>query len=73
MCSSDLSESAGRVIAAVRPGGEDEMRALCSAAQVPVADLGQTGGDTLTVSGHFAIPLAELAAVHRGPLPALFD
>jgi hypothetical protein len=39
---------------------------------VPAADLGRTGGDTLTVSGLFRIPLAELAGVHRGPLPALF-
>jgi phosphoribosylformylglycinamidine synthase len=61
------------VSAAAAAGGEDEVRALCAAAQVPVSDLGRTGGDSLTVSGQFAIPLAELAAVHRGPLPALFS
>ena len=31
-----------------------------------------TGGDSLTVDGCFAIPLAELAAVHARTLPALF-
>jgi len=29
--------------------------------------------DALTVSGLFRIPLAELAAVHRDPLPSLFS
>jgi hypothetical protein len=30
------------------------------------------GGDRLEVHGCFAIPLAELAAVHARALPALF-
>jgi phosphoribosylformylglycinamidine (FGAM) synthase-like enzyme len=68
-----FSESAGRVAVAAQPGAEDKVRALCAEHQVPVAELGRTGGDTLTVSGQFRIPLAELAAVHRGPLPSLFS
>jgi hypothetical protein len=31
-----------------------------------------TGGRALAVSGVLEVPLAELAAVHRGALPALF-
>ena len=68
-----FSESAARVVVAVRPGAEDRVRGLCADHQVPAADLGRTGGDALTVSGLFRIPLAELAAAHRGPLPSLFS
>jgi hypothetical protein len=39
---------------------------------VPATAIGSTGGDSLTVDGCFAIPLAELAAVHTRTLPALF-
>jgi hypothetical protein len=39
---------------------------------VPAAAIGSTGGDSLTVDGCFAVPLAELGAVHAGTLPALF-
>ena len=68
-----FSESAARAVVAVRPGAEDRVRGLCAEHQVPAADLGRTGGDALTVSGLFRIPLAELAAAHRGPLPSLFS
>jgi phosphoribosylformylglycinamidine synthase subunit PurL len=68
-----FSESAARVVVAVRQGAEDRVRGLCAEHQVPAADLGRTGGDALTVSGLFRIPLAELAAAHRGPLPSLFS
>jgi hypothetical protein len=40
---------------------------------VPATVLGVTGGASLEVAGSFAIPLPELAAAHRGTLPALFD
>jgi hypothetical protein len=39
---------------------------------VPAFVIGSTGGDSLQVGGQFEIPLPELAAVHSGPLPALF-
>jgi hypothetical protein len=39
---------------------------------VPGQAIGTVGGDRLVVDGCFAIPLAELAAVHGRPLPALF-
>jgi phosphoribosylformylglycinamidine synthase II len=68
-----FSESAGRMVVALRPGAGDGMRALCAGHQVPVTELGLTGGDALTVSGLLEIPLTELAAAHRGPLPSLFS
>jgi hypothetical protein len=43
-----------------------------------VAELGVAGGDSLVVQGsaglgRFDIPVDELAAAHRGTLPALFS
>ena len=67
-----FGESAARAVVAVVPGAEAEFAALCSAHGVPAAELGVTGGGTLEVVDCFTIPLDELAAAHRGTLPALF-
>jgi phosphoribosylformylglycinamidine synthase len=67
-----FSESATRAIVLVRPGAEESFRRLCADGGVPATDLGRTGGTTLEVAGHFSVPLADLARVHRGALPALF-
>ncbi|HYA53225.1 MAG TPA: phosphoribosylformylglycinamidine synthase subunit PurL, partial [Streptosporangiaceae bacterium] len=67
-----FSESAARVVVAVMPGSETEFAGLCAAHGVPAAPLGTAGGDRLEVAGGFAVPLDELAATHRGTLPALF-
>jgi len=67
-----FSESAGRVIVAVRPGAEAAFGQLRDAHGVPGEAIGTVGGDSLVVDGCFAIPLAELAAVHTRTLPALF-
>ena len=67
-----FSESAGRAVVAVRPGAEAAFGRLAAAHGVPRAAIGAVGGDSLTVTGCFTIPLAELAAVHARTLPALF-
>ena len=67
-----FSESAARAVVAVRAGSETAFGQLAEAHGVPAAGIGSTGGDSLTVDGCFAIPLAELAAVHTRTLPALF-
>ncbi|HWN00976.1 MAG TPA: phosphoribosylformylglycinamidine synthase subunit PurL, partial [Streptosporangiaceae bacterium] len=67
-----FSESAGRAVVAVRPGAEEAFGRLAEAHGVPAAAIGSTGGDSVIVDGGFAIPLAELAAVHARTLPALF-
>jgi hypothetical protein len=67
-----FGESAARALVAVRHGAEAEFDALCQGGGVPAAALGLTGGTSLEVTGSFAIPLDELAAAHRGTLPALF-
>ena len=67
-----FSESSARALIEVRPGAEEEFAALCARAGVPAAVLGTTGGPSLRITGLFEVPLAELAAVHQAPLPALF-
>jgi phosphoribosylformylglycinamidine synthase len=67
-----FSESAARVVVAVRPGAEREFAALCERHAVPAQVLGTVGGAGLEVEGSFAVPLDELAATHQGTLPALF-
>ena len=73
-----FSESAARAVVAVRPGSEAAFTALLESHGVPSAVLGVTGGASLDIStspeagASFAIPLDELAGVHRATLPALF-
>ena len=67
-----FSESAGRAIVAVRPGAEAAFGRLRDAHGVPGETIGTVGGASLVVDGCFAIPLAELAAVHTQTLPAVF-
>ncbi len=67
-----FSESAARAVVAVRPGAEASFAQLCADHGVPAAVLGTLGGESLDVEGCFAIPLAELSAVHEHTLPALF-
>jgi phosphoribosylformylglycinamidine synthase len=56
----------------VRPGSEAEFERLCADRGVPAARLGRTGGLDLDVSGLFTVPVAELSALSRRTLPALF-
>jgi phosphoribosylformylglycinamidine synthase subunit PurL len=67
-----FSESAARAVVAVRPGAEADFGQLCTANGVRAATLGRTGGPALEVAGCFAVPLAELAELHRSALPAQF-
>ena len=67
-----FSESSARAVVAVRPGQHERVEELCARYGVPAAVIGTTGGDALEVTGLFRVPLTELAAAHRGTLPALF-
>jgi phosphoribosylformylglycinamidine synthase len=67
-----FSESAARAVVAVRSGAAARFAELRAGHGVPGQTIGTVGGDDLVVEGWFAIPLAELAAVHQGVLPALF-
>jgi phosphoribosylformylglycinamidine synthase len=45
-----FSESAGRVVLSVRRDDEEAVRARCAAAGIPVATIGETGGDRLRIT-----------------------
>ncbi|HUY52015.1 MAG TPA: phosphoribosylformylglycinamidine synthase subunit PurL [Streptosporangiaceae bacterium] len=67
-----FSESAARAVVAVRAEARQAFAGMCAAHAVPAEVLGTVGGDSLVVTGSFDIPVDELAAAHRGTLPALF-
>ncbi|MCK0118252.1 phosphoribosylformylglycinamidine synthase subunit PurL [Isoptericola sp. S6320L] len=70
-----FSESTARALVAVAPEREAELVAAAEAAGVPVARLGETGGDAVTVSfgdESFAIALDEAREAHEGTLPRIF-
>jgi phosphoribosylformylglycinamidine synthase subunit PurL len=67
-----FSESAARAVVAVRPEAVDAFTRDCAAQGVPATVIGTVGGDALEVEDCFTVPLSELAAAHRGTLPAIF-
>jgi phosphoribosylformylglycinamidine synthase len=67
-----FSESAGRAVVTARPGRAAQFAALAESRGVPAAAIGTVTGDSLEVTGHFDIPLDELASVWQSTLPALF-
>ena len=67
-----FSESAARALVSVVPGREREFAALAREHGVPATVLGATTGESLTVEGVFAIPLAELRQAWTSTLPAIF-
>jgi phosphoribosylformylglycinamidine synthase II len=67
------SESTARVLVAVQPESMEAFTQACEQHQVPVIALGATGGDALTVSDHFSLPIDDLRAVHTATLPAILN
>jgi phosphoribosylformylglycinamidine (FGAM) synthase-like enzyme len=65
-----FAESAGRVLVTVAAGGEGALTDLAARLGVPLAALGETGGDALVVEGQFDVPLAELRDAWTATLPA---
>jgi phosphoribosylformylglycinamidine synthase subunit PurL len=68
-----FSESAARALVAVAPDNMTSLTDLCAAERVPVMALGSTGGDALTVSNRFTLPLADLRAASEATLPAALN
>lgn len=63
------AESAARALVTVDAGDIEELRALCARHDVPMTELGSTGGDVLAVEGQFEVPLAELREAWTATLP----
>lgn len=72
-----FSESTARVLVAVDPAREAELVSAAEAAGVPVARVGETGGEAVVVAGGFdggtfEIALDEAREAHEGTLPRIF-
>ncbi|UMG94805.1 phosphoribosylformylglycinamidine synthase subunit PurL [Nocardioides sp. TF02-7] len=65
-----FSESTARALVTVPAEEVEELRALCARHDVPMAELGTTGGDELAVDGQFSVPLTDLRAAWTATLPA---
>ncbi|KAA1427557.1 phosphoribosylformylglycinamidine synthase subunit PurL [Nocardioides antri] len=64
-----FAESAARAIVTVPDADLDELHALCARHDVPMTEIGTTGGDALVVEGAFDVPLDELRAAWQATLP----
>ncbi len=64
-----FAEGPGRVVACVLTSEMDLLVDRCRTAGVPVADLGPTGGDRLTVAGLVDLPVEAIVRAHRDALP----
>jgi phosphoribosylformylglycinamidine synthase len=67
-----FAETTARAVIACRDGAAEQVLALAGQHHVPVALLGRTGGDLLTVEGMFELSLGDLRTAHEGTLPRLF-
>jgi len=66
-----FSESPGRVVVAVSPHNVGALTALAEAHDIPLHQVGVTGGDALTIN-EAVIPLAELRSAFTETFPKLF-
>jgi phosphoribosylformylglycinamidine synthase len=68
-----FSESSARALVTVAEGNQDAFVALAEAAGVPLASIGLTGGDDLTIAGDagFSVSLSDLRADWSATLPGV--
>jgi phosphoribosylformylglycinamidine synthase len=64
-----FGEDQARYLLAIEPGTLAEIRKRATKAGVPVAVIGRTGGDALTVAGMASISLQDLRNAHENWLP----
>jgi phosphoribosylformylglycinamidine synthase II len=67
-----FAESAGRVVVTVDESRAGDVERPCTTHGVALRRIGTTGGDLLTITDRFDLPLADLRAGFEGTLPALF-
>ena len=68
-----FGEAASRVLVCVAEGDVGAVEQLAAEAGVAVAVLGETGGDRLVVDGLVDLPVADVVAAWREPLPTAFE
>jgi phosphoribosylformylglycinamidine (FGAM) synthase-like enzyme len=67
-----FSESTARMLVTCTDADVDEVLAIAERHDVPVARLGRTGGDAVSVTELFAVSLDELRSAYESTLPQLF-
>ncbi len=65
-----FSESAARVVVAVPAERVADLDRLAATHDVPLVQLGITGGSDLAIAGALTVPVAELRQAHQSTLPA---
>jgi phosphoribosylformylglycinamidine synthase subunit PurL len=65
-----FGEAPSRIVVGVREADRTEVRARLQAAGVPVAELGEVGGDRLIVDGVLDVPVTELEDTWQRTIPA---
>ncbi len=68
-----FSESAGRVLVTASSQDVPALEAACTKHDVPLTKIGVTGGDSLTVTDRFEIPVTELRETHQATLRRAFE
>ena len=64
-----FAESAGRVLVCATSRGRSEIRRRCLDAGVPLAELGEAGGDRLVVDGLVDVAVVDVVSTYRDRLP----
>ena len=67
-----FSESAGRALVVTPDQARSRFTDICDASYLPWTRIGVVGGDSLAVTGSFAVPLARLRTAYEETLPRLF-
>lgn len=62
-------EDQGRYLLVVSPQYHDEVLIAANQLSIPLTDLGTTGSDHLTVTGHTSLPIAHLRDVNEAWMP----
>jgi phosphoribosylformylglycinamidine synthase len=68
-----FGEDQGRYLVTLAKPKADALLAAARKAGIPVAILGETGGNALTLAGGNTISLSKLRAAHEGFLPGLMN
>jgi len=72
-----FGESASRIILSVRPENADRVKEIAAGAQVPIAALGEVGGDELVVEAdgvrRIAAKVAEMQRIWSEAIPSLMQ
>ena len=68
-----FGEEPSRIVISFAPERRAEIEQRAAALGVPLAMIGATGGDRLSIAGHLDVPVASLAKAYFGGLPAVLE